>query len=108
MAKEVHAEKKHFEIKSLNVLSIGKVFALLGAFTGFIFGIIVSFLMYKLSSNPVVQQMQGFAAVTWKQLIGLPFWYLLILGVFFGLASMIFALIYNQIAKTGGLKFNIK
>jgi len=108
MAKEVHAEKRHFEIKKINVLSAGKVFALLGAFAGFIFGILVSILMYKLSNNPTIQQMQGFAAVTWKQLVGLPFWYLLIFGLLLGLGSMLLALIYNLIAKSGGLKFSVK
>jgi len=106
MAKEV--ERKHFEVKKLDVLSVGKVFALLGAFAGFIFGIVISFLMYKLSSSPLIQEMPGFTAITWKQMIGLPFWYLLIFGVLWGVASMIFALIYNQIARTGGLKFSAK
>lgn len=106
MAKEV--EGKHLEVKKLDVLSVGKVFALLGAFAGFVFGLVVSFLMYKLSNSAIVQQIPDFTAVGWKQLIGLPFWYLLIFGLIFGLVSMIFALVYNQIARTGGLKFSAK
>jgi CDP-diglyceride synthetase len=105
MAKE---EGKHLEIKKFDVLSVGKVFALLGAFAGFVFGLIVSFLMYNLSNSPIAQQIPNFTAVGWKQLVGLPFWYLLIFGLIWGLASMIFSLVYNQIARTGGIKLAVK
>lgn len=106
MAKEV--EGKHLEVKKLDVLSVGKVFALLGAFAGFVFGVVIAFLMYQLSNSAIVQQIPNFTAASWKQLIGLPFWYLLIFGLIWGLVSMILALVYNQIARTGGIKFSAK
>ncbi|MEM4230289.1 MAG: hypothetical protein QXF25_00200 [Candidatus Pacearchaeota archaeon] len=107
MVKEV-AEKKHFEIKKLDVLGVGKIFALLCAFIGFVIGLIVLYLVYKISLTPIAQQMPVFSEVSWKQLIVLPFWYLLVFGIFGGITSMILALIYNLIAKTGGLKFSVK
>lgn len=106
MAKE--AERKHIEIKKLDVLSVGKVFALLGAFAGFLFGIIISCFLYKISTMPNVQQLTGLTQVTTTQLIGLPFWYLLIAGIIWGLVAMVFALVYNLIAKSGGLKLAVK
>ena len=90
------------ELKKLDKWSVGKVCALLGAFWGF------SIFYYKISSMPEVQQMPGFSPVNTGQLIGLPFWYLVIFGIVGGIGGILCSLIYNQIARTGGMKFRLK
>jgi len=103
------AEKKTVEINSFKVLSVGKVFALLGAVAGFVLGLLMSVMMYQISNNPMFQQLEGFEQVTSTQLIAVPFWYLVLFGILWGLISMLFALVYNFIAKkSGGIKLAIK
>jgi hypothetical protein len=108
MKKET-GDRKIVEIRKFNVLSVGKMFALLGAVAGFIVGILISLMMYQLSNNPVFNQMQGFEQVTTNQLIIVPFWYLIMFGILWGVASILFALVYNLITKkTKGIQLSIR
>jgi hypothetical protein len=99
---------KEMEVKRLGVLSTGKIAALLGAFGGFllgIFGVLIS-----QSSN--LQQTLGFepstSSLSIAQLISTPFIFALIYMIMFGLIGLLFAWFYNIIAKTGGLKIELK
>jgi len=97
------------EVKKVNALSVGKISALLGAFTGFLMGVIFSILLRSLSNNAQLQQAAGISALSTNQLIILPFQYLLILGLICGLSGLLLAWVYNLIAKySGGLKIELK
>lgn len=100
--------QKMTELRKFNVLSVGKITAFLGAVFGFLSGLLISFLWYKISSMPDLQQMPGFTPITASQLIALPFWYLILFGIISGIFGILCALIYNLIARTGGLKFELK
>ena len=102
-------KEKQVEIKRVNAISAGKISALLGAFSGFILGIVVSFLLYKLGNLPELQQAAGVSALSATQMIVLPFQYLLILGIFCGLSGLVLAWVYNFVAKySGGLMIELK
>jgi hypothetical protein len=99
---------KGMEVKRLGVLSTGKISALLGAFGGLLLGIVLSFILYKAGQAPGFEQASGMAPFSTGQLIALPFQYLLIFGVLAGLTGLLFAWFYNVIAKSGGLKIELK
>jgi ABC-type antimicrobial peptide transport system permease subunit len=99
---------KEMEVKRLGVLSTGKILALLGAFGGFLLGIVLSFVLYKAGQVPGFEQTSGMAPFSTGQLIVLPFQYLLIFGILAGLLGLLFAWFYNVIAKSGGLKIELK
>jgi tetrahydromethanopterin S-methyltransferase subunit C len=100
---------KMAEVKKVNALSAGKISALLGAFTGFVLGVVLSIILRSLSNNSQLQQATGISALSTNQLIILPFQYLLILGLICGLSGLLLAWVYNLIAKySGGLKIELK
>jgi len=94
------------EVKKLDVLSIGKISALLGAFFGLVLGILSSFIILWASKNPTFQSM-GYPEPTISSLIISPFYSLLIAGLFSGITGIICSLAYNLIAKTGGIRFSV-
>lgn len=99
-------KSKQLEVKRVGVLSVGKVCALLGAFFGFVFGVLLSILLHRAAKLPQFQE-TGLQILNIWQLIVLPFYYLLFFGIFCGVVGILFALVYNLIARSGGLKFSI-
>lgn len=96
------------EVKKVNVLSVGKISALLGAFTGFVLGVVSDIIILWASKNSTLQSI-GYSAPTTSNLIISPFYLLLVMCIFSGIAGLLFALVYNLIAKySGGLKIELK
>lgn len=100
-------KKGVLEVKKLDVLSVGKVCALLGAFFGFVFGILIALMLNSFGNMPELQETMAMSPLSTGQLFILPFQYLLIMGILSGISGLLCSLVYNMIARTGGIKFSI-
>lgn len=93
------------EIKSIDVMSFGKVAAVYGAIIGFFLGLLVSTAGISLTLPETMGIDTTLIGLGAMMVIVLP----IIYGTFWFLIAIVFAVIYNFIAKKfGGVKINIR
>lgn len=100
------------EIKKIGVMSLAKIMALIGIIWGFVLGVIVSILYYRLAATgdeaqiaALISQAPAIAGVYKFGFIIFPIYY----GIIAFVSGLIVALLYNWIAKwLGGVKVEFK
>ncbi|MBP7708387.1 hypothetical protein KA107_01780 [Candidatus Pacearchaeota archaeon] len=100
------------QLKKIKVISLAKIFAVIGIIVGFLFGIMSAI---QASANPMTfSQAMQYVQTSPDQVVSLFFlalgyWSIIVAPILFGIAQFIYgaivALIYNLIAKyVGGVK----
>lgn len=100
------------EIKKIGAMSLAKILAMIGIIWGFVLGVIVSILYYRLAATGNAEQLvalmpqaPAMAGLFKFGFIVFPIYY----GVIAFVSGLIVALLYNWIAKwLGGINLEIK